>query len=100
DPKLLNDTPHLNLLCGADMLESFGVPNLWKPEDIEEIVGRYGVTCITRCGGDPEKFTGQSDISATHVRRALRRGQSARYLLPDPVYDQKYMLNIGKYYLI
>ncbi len=98
------DAPHLNLLCGADVLESFGVPNLWKPEDIEEIVGRYGVTCITRCGSDPEKFLNQSDvlykhrknihmvrewvtneISATHVRRALRRGQSVRYLLPDPV---------------
>ncbi|XP_073679367.1 nicotinamide/nicotinic acid mononucleotide adenylyltransferase 1 [Garra rufa] len=98
------DPPYLNLLCGADVLESFGVPNLWKPEDIEEIVGRYGVACITRCGSDPEKFINQSDvlykhrknihlvrewvtneISATHVRRALRRRQSVRYLLPDPV---------------
>ncbi|XP_050952020.1 nicotinamide/nicotinic acid mononucleotide adenylyltransferase 1 isoform X2 [Labeo rohita] len=98
------DPPHLNLLCGADILESFGIPNLWKPEDIEEIVDRYGVACITRYGSDPEKFINQSDvlykhrknihvirewvtneISATHVRRALRRGQSIRYLLPDPV---------------
>ncbi|KAK2885481.1 hypothetical protein QQF64_021146 [Cirrhinus molitorella] len=98
------DSPNLNLLCGADVLESFSVPNLWKPEDIEEIVGRYGVACITRCGSDPEKFINQSDvlykhrknihvirewvtneISATHVRRALRRRQSVRYLLPDPV---------------
>lgn len=98
------DTPHLKLLCGADVLESFGVPNLWKSEDIEEIVGQYGVACITRCGSDAEKFINQSDvlykhrknihvvrewvtneISATHVRRALRRGQSVRYLLPDPV---------------
>ncbi|XP_058620443.1 nicotinamide/nicotinic acid mononucleotide adenylyltransferase 1 isoform X2 [Onychostoma macrolepis] len=107
------DTPHLNLLCGADVLESFGVPNLWKPEDIEEIVGRYGVACITRYGSDPEKFINQSDvlykhrknihmvrewvtneISATHVRRALRRGQSVRYLLPDPVvrYIQEHSL--------
>lgn len=97
-------TPQLKLLCGADVLESFGVPNLWKPEDIEEIVGRYGVACITRCGGDPEKFINQSDvlyrhrknihvirewvtneISATHVRRSLRRRQSVRYLLPDAV---------------
>lgn len=98
------DTPHLKLLCGADVLESFGVPKLWKPEDIEEIVGKYGVVCISRCGSDAEKFINQSDvlyehrknihvvrewvtneISATHVRRALRRGQSVRYLLPDPV---------------
>ncbi|ROL48248.1 Nicotinamide/nicotinic acid mononucleotide adenylyltransferase 1 [Anabarilius grahami] len=98
------DTPQLKLLCGADVLESFAVPNLWKSEDIEEILGRYGVVCITRCGSDAEKFINQSnvlsrhrknihvvqewvtnDISATHVRCALRKGHSVRYLLPDPV---------------
>lgn len=94
----------LMLLCGADVLESFGVPNLWKQEDIEEIVGRYGIVCVTRAGNEPLKFIHQSDtlwkhrknihivqewvmneISATHVRRALRRGRSVRYLLPDSV---------------
>lgn len=94
----------LMLLCGADVLESFGVPNLWKQEDIEEIVGRFGLVCITRVGNEPLKFINQSDtlwkhrknihivqewvtndISATHVRRALRRGHSVRYLLPDSV---------------
>ncbi|KAJ0036890.1 hypothetical protein NQD34_005567 [Periophthalmus magnuspinnatus] len=94
----------LMLLCGADVLESFGVPNLWKQEDIEEIVGRFGLVCITRSGNEPFKFIHQSDtlwkhrknihivqewvtndISATHVRRALRRGHSVRYLLPDNV---------------
>lgn len=101
---ILLETPQLKLLCGADVLESFGVPDLWKPEDIEEIVGRYGMACITRYGGDPEKFINQSDvlyrhrknihvirewvtneISATHVRRSLRRRRSVRYLLPDGV---------------
>ncbi|XP_067449707.1 nicotinamide/nicotinic acid mononucleotide adenylyltransferase 1 [Thunnus thynnus] len=100
------DNPHLMLLCGADVLESFGTPNLWKQEDIAEIVGRYGLVCISRSGNDPHKFIHQSDmlwkyrknihvvrewvtneISATHVRRALRRGQSVRYLLPDTVVD-------------
>uniref|UniRef100_UPI0037E73342 nicotinamide/nicotinic acid mononucleotide adenylyltransferase 1 n=1 Tax=Semicossyphus pulcher TaxID=241346 RepID=UPI0037E73342 len=98
------DVPQLMLLCGADVLESFGVPNLWKQEDIAEIVGLHGLVCITRCGNDPHKFIHQSDtlwkyrknihivpewvtneISATHVRRALRRGRSVRYLLPDRV---------------
>ncbi|XP_076019544.1 nicotinamide/nicotinic acid mononucleotide adenylyltransferase 1-like [Genypterus blacodes] len=98
------DDPCLMLLCGADVLESFGVPNLWKQEDIAEIVGRYGVVCITRDGNDPHKFIHQSDtlwkhrrnihvvhewvtneISATQMRRALRRGQSVRYLVPDGV---------------
>lgn len=25
----------LKLLCGADLLESFAVPNLWKDEDVK-----------------------------------------------------------------
>ncbi|XP_077459050.1 nicotinamide/nicotinic acid mononucleotide adenylyltransferase 1 isoform X2 [Stigmatopora argus] len=98
------EATQLMLLCGADVLESFGIPNLWKQEDIAEIVGRFGLVCITRCGSEPYKFIHQSDmlwkhrkdihvvpewvsndISATHVRRALRRGQSVRYLLPDGV---------------
>lgn len=92
------------LLCGADVLESFGIPNMWKQEDIAEIVGRHGLVCITRSNSDPHKFIHQSDllwkyrknihivrewvtndISATHVRRSLRRGQSVRYLLADSV---------------
>ncbi|XP_076019474.1 nicotinamide/nicotinic acid mononucleotide adenylyltransferase 1-like isoform X2 [Genypterus blacodes] len=100
-----SDEPsRLMLLCGADVLESFGVPNLWKQEDIAEIVDRYGVVCITRDGNDPHKFIHQSDtlwthsgnihvvhewatnkISATQMRRALRGGQSVRYLVPDSV---------------
>lgn len=98
------DGPQLMLLCGADVLESFAVPNLWKQEDIAEIVGFYGLVCITRSGSDPYKFIQQSDdlwthhknihvvhewitneISATHVRRALRRGHSVRYLVPENV---------------
>ncbi|XP_048858943.1 nicotinamide/nicotinic acid mononucleotide adenylyltransferase 1 [Brienomyrus brachyistius] len=98
------DGPHLMLLCGADVLESFGVPGLWKNEDIEKIVGSYGLVCISRGGSNPEAFIQGSDllwehrsnihvvqewvandVSATHIRRALRRGHSVRYLLPDPV---------------
>uniref|UniRef100_A0A3B3VHY1 Nicotinamide-nucleotide adenylyltransferase n=1 Tax=Poecilia latipinna TaxID=48699 RepID=A0A3B3VHY1_9TELE len=110
---LCSDGPQLMLLCGADVLESFGIPNLWKQEDIAEIVGRYGLVCVTRSGSDPHKFINQSDdlwkyrknihvvhewvtndISATHVRRALRRGRSVRYLLPESVvrYVQEHSL--------
>ncbi|XP_056279929.1 nicotinamide/nicotinic acid mononucleotide adenylyltransferase 1-like isoform X2 [Pseudoliparis swirei] len=91
------DGPQLLFLCGADVLESFGVPNLWKQEDIDEIVGHYGLVCITRSGSDPNKLIHKSDvlwknrknihvvyewvtneISATHVRQSLRRGRSVR----------------------
>ncbi|XP_018432357.1 PREDICTED: nicotinamide/nicotinic acid mononucleotide adenylyltransferase 1 [Nanorana parkeri] len=100
------DAPQVKLLCGADMLESLGTPNLWKPEHIVEIVSSFGLVCITRIGNDPRKFIYESDIlwkyrhnihlveewitndiSSTKVRRALRRGMSIRYLVPDLVLD-------------
>ena len=28
------DVPHVKLLCGGDLLESFAVPGLWKEEDV------------------------------------------------------------------
>jgi len=96
----------LKLLCGADLLESFGTPGLWKDEDIEEIVGKFGLVCISRSGSDPQKFIYdndvltknannihlvtewiQNEISSTKIRRALRRKESVRYLLQDSVID-------------
>ncbi|GAB1289258.1 Nicotinamide/nicotinic acid mononucleotide adenylyltransferase 1 [Apodemus speciosus] len=98
--------PKVKLLCGADFLESFSVPNLWKMEDITQIVANFGLICITRTGTDPQKFIYESDvlwkhrsnihlvkewitndISSTNIRRALRRGQSIRYLVPDLVQE-------------
>lgn len=105
--------PQVKLLCGADLLESFNVPNLWKMEDITQIVGIYGLICVTRAGSDAQKFIYESDvlwrhqdnihlvtewitndISSTKIRRALRRGQSIRYLVPDLVqeYIEKHSL--------
>lgn len=97
---------NLRLLCGADLLESFGVPGLWSDEDIEYIVGKHGLVCITREGSDPRKFIYESDvltkyednihiitewihndISSTKIRRSLRRGDSVKYLLQDSVID-------------
>lgn len=100
------DVPRVKLLCGADLLESFGVPDLWKREDIANIVGSYGLVCVTRAGNDAQRFIYESDvlwrhqanihlvnewitndISATKIRRALRRSQSIRYLVPDLVQE-------------
>lgn len=107
------DMPQVKLLCGADVLESFGVPDLWKREDIANIVGDYGLVCVTRAGNDAQRFIYESDvlwrhqanihlvnewitndISATKIRRALRRSQSIRYLVPDLVqeYIEKHRL--------
>ncbi|CAH1782803.1 unnamed protein product [Owenia fusiformis] len=103
-----NDTEpiRLKLLCGADLLESFAVPNLWSDDDIENIVKNYGLVCISRSGANAQKFIYDSDvltrhqenihlvtewiqneISATKIRRALRRGESVKYLLQDSVID-------------
>lgn len=105
--------PQVKLLCGTDILESFQVPGLWKPEDIKEIVANHGMVCITRAGSSAQTFIYESDllwkyrenitiveewitndISATKIRRALRRGQSVRYLVPDDVqaYIEKHNL--------
>ena len=92
------------LLCGADVLESFAKPGLWNVKDIETIVGQHGMIVITREGTNPDKFIYESDVltkhmgnitivtewitnevSSTKIRRAHRRGDSIKYLVPDPV---------------
>lgn len=99
-----NPSVQLKLLCGADFLDTFQTPGLWTDEHIEEVSGDFGLVCVSRGGLQPERTVHQSDIlsrhrqniflvtewvrnetSATEVRRALRRGASVKYLIPDPV---------------
>ncbi|XP_059358642.1 nicotinamide/nicotinic acid mononucleotide adenylyltransferase 3-like [Carassius carassius] len=89
--------PQLKLLCGADFMDTFKVPGL---------VGRFELVCVSRGSLQPDRAIHESDllsrhwrsiclvrewvhneISATEVRRALWRGQSVKYLLPDSVID-------------
>uniref|UniRef100_A0A3B3QXM8 Nicotinamide nucleotide adenylyltransferase 1 n=1 Tax=Paramormyrops kingsleyae TaxID=1676925 RepID=A0A3B3QXM8_9TELE len=111
DASCLRDAPRLMLLCGADMLNSFVVPGLWKLEHIEEIIKNFGLVCITDDGSDLEAIIQGSDDLRGHysglrpplatlpqhpriarVARDIRR--SVRYLLPDPVlsYIQEWRL--------
>ncbi|XP_065828314.1 nicotinamide/nicotinic acid mononucleotide adenylyltransferase 3-like [Oscarella lobularis] len=93
------------LLCGADLLESFAVPNLWDEEDIEVILKDFGLVVMTRAGSNPQQFIDQSPqltrlkdfidiidepphaISATLIREYLKSGKSVKYLIPDTVID-------------
>ncbi|XP_066258123.1 nicotinamide/nicotinic acid mononucleotide adenylyltransferase 3 isoform X1 [Euwallacea similis] len=96
----------VKLLCGADLLESFGTPGLWADDDIEAILGQHGLVVITRSNVNPTEFIYNSDlltkympnitivtewirneISSTKIRRALRRSESVKYLIPDKVVD-------------
>ena len=97
----------LKLLCGADLFETFNIPGLWSDEDIETIVGKYGMVVVTRTGYDPYRILERgpkSDILMKHrnnitivedcvegissslVRHKIKCGQSIRYFVPDPVY--------------
>uniref|UniRef100_A0A8D0GB91 Nicotinamide-nucleotide adenylyltransferase n=1 Tax=Sphenodon punctatus TaxID=8508 RepID=A0A8D0GB91_SPHPU len=96
--------PELKLLCGADILKTFQTPNLWKEEHIKEIIEKFGLVCVSRAGNDPRQYMTESElltryqhnihlvkewiqneISATNIRRALRKGLSVKYLVPDSV---------------
>ncbi|CAL8281379.1 unnamed protein product [Lota lota] len=98
--------PQLKLLCGADFLDGFRVPGLWRPGHVDELAAAFGLVCVSRGGLRPERAAHESDTlwrhrhnvflvrewvrndtSATELRRALRRGLSVKYLLPDAVID-------------
>lgn len=87
-------------------MDTFKVPGLWKDDHVEEVVGRFGLVCVSRGSLQPDRAIHESDllsrhrksiflvrewihneISATEIRRALRRGHSVKYLLPDSVID-------------
>lgn len=94
------------LLCGADLLETFFTPHVWEPEHVEEIVRDHGLVVLSRPGWDVHKFIYEHDtlnkhksnifivndwmkneISSTKIRRAIRRGESIKYLLQDYVIE-------------
>nr|XP_043626968.1 nicotinamide/nicotinic acid mononucleotide adenylyltransferase-like isoform X2 [Erigeron canadensis] len=94
------------LVCGSDLLESFGIPGAWIPEQVRTICRDYGVVCIRREGQDIEKIILRDEIlteykdnievvdeiipnriSSTLVRDCISRNLSVKYLTSDEVID-------------
>jgi nicotinamide mononucleotide adenylyltransferase len=98
------DPIEVRLVCGADLLESFNTPGVWAAEDIQDIVSNYGLMVLERGNSKVALIIQdhdvlyryqkninivvqdiQNDISSTKIRKNLSRGQSVKYLTPDPV---------------
>ncbi|KAL2316643.1 hypothetical protein Fmac_030519 [Flemingia macrophylla] len=94
------------LLCGSDLLHSFGIPGFWIRDQVKTICRDYGVVCIRREGQDIEKTLSEDEIlnenqdnikvvdelvpnqiSSTRVRDCIARGLSIKYLTADEVID-------------
>ncbi|KAJ3141791.1 hypothetical protein HDU90_006136 [Geranomyces variabilis] len=102
------------LLAGSDLIQSFTVPDLWRDEDLNHIVGDYGCVIIERINSDVQamlldhdilhrhrhnvhlvKQHVTNDISSTKIRLFIKRGLSTKYLMPDRVID--YIAKHGLY---
>ncbi|MCJ1369612.1 hypothetical protein MMC20_000824 [Loxospora ochrophaea] len=89
------------LLAGADLIQTMSTPDVWSPEDLDHILGRYGTFIVERAGTDIDDALAslkdwkeniyviqqliQNDVSSTKIRLFLKREMSVRYLIPAPV---------------
>ena len=104
--KVLGKRPHIYLICGSDLLNSFNTPGLWAEDDMNDILENYGIVCLQRNGADNKKIVETNAImkshshnirlvdqwtldptSSTELRNALMQGKSIRFLTPDPVLE-------------
>ncbi|VVA33676.1 PREDICTED: nicotinamide/nicotinic acid [Prunus dulcis] len=92
------------LVCGSDLLHSFGIPGVWISEQVRGICRDYGVVCIRREGQDVDTIISNDEIlkenrgnirivddlvpnqiSSTRIRDCISRGLSIKYLTADEV---------------
>jgi nicotinamide mononucleotide adenylyltransferase len=50
------------LLCGSDLLESFGIPGVWIADQVKTICKDFGVVSICREGNDIDKVICNNEI--------------------------------------
>lgn len=91
------------LLAGADLIQTMSTPGVWSQDDLEHILGGYGVFVVERNGTDVDDALASlqrwkdniyviqqlinNDISSTKIRMFLRREMSIQYLIPAPVVE-------------
>ncbi|XP_031376027.1 nicotinamide/nicotinic acid mononucleotide adenylyltransferase [Punica granatum] len=69
---LSEDSLKLMLVCSSDVLQSFSIPGVWIPEQVNiEVVDELV----------------SNQISSTRVRDCISRGLSIKYLTADEVID-------------
>ncbi|KAL8693845.1 MAG: hypothetical protein Q9218_001401 [Villophora microphyllina] len=91
------------LLAGADLIQTMSTPDalLLTNQDLNHILGKYGVFIVERTGTDIDDALAaltpwrqniwviqqliQNDVSSTKIRLFLKREMSVRYLVPAPV---------------
>lgn len=111
---------NMRLLCGADLLDSFLVPNLWSDDHIEEILRDFGIVALPRPGSNPWKLIHDSEkslifrkyldrldviddekcsfnISSTMVRNAVKEGEPIEHLVHREVAKYIKSNNLYKY---
>ncbi|CAF3432760.1 unnamed protein product [Rotaria socialis] len=106
--KRFGENTELRLLSGADVARSMLSPTIWLPQDIDSIMTKYGLACISRLSapqpgqntaavsdvkeGMPDLWKQHidiiqdwviNDISATNIRARLEEGCSVKYIVPD-----------------
>jgi nicotinate-nucleotide adenylyltransferase len=92
---------NFKVIIGEDNLVNF---SKWKNH--ERILEDYGLYVYPRPGTQPSELKQHPnvkvvdapllDISATFIRNCIKKGQSVRYLVPDPVEE---MIRDKKFYL-
>lgn len=103
--QLSSDSLKVMLVCGSDLLQSFGA-GAWIRDQVRIICKDYGVVCIRREGQEVEKIISDdvilsdyrenikvvdelvpNQISSTRVRECISRGLSIKYLTEDEVVE-------------
>ncbi|KAJ3672109.1 hypothetical protein LUZ60_006830 [Juncus effusus] len=94
------------LLCGSDLLESFGIPGVWISDQVRKICENFGVVSICREGKNIDDIIHNNEIlhenksnifsvdeiipnqiSSTKVRECIKKELSIKYLTCDEVID-------------